>query len=123
MEELFKRLKLRVQSAAADLLAAADVGEGEHLLDEEEAGESRENASDLLEAPEQLGFAWCGRQVLVDGITDPKYGEGIRYIGLATHVFDDIYRCVAVAGGALCVVEVTIRLHDDVLPSPAARIG
>ena len=72
-----------------------------------------------LKAPEQLGFAWCGRQVKVDGMTDPKYGEGIKYMGLATHVFDDVYRCLAVVGGALCVVEVTIRPHDDVLPSSA----
>lgn len=59
MEKLFERLKVCVKSAATDLLAAAEVGEAEHLLDEEEAGESRENASDLLEAWNAFEEAWA----------------------------------------------------------------
>lgn len=75
-----------------------------------------------LEKPTQLGLPFYGRFVDVDGMTDPVRGEGVRYMGKATHVFDDVYWCLAAVSGALCVVEVTIRPHDQVPPSPAERI-
>ena len=72
-----------------------------------------------LEKPVQLGLPFYGKVVDVDGMTDPKYGEQIRYMGKATHVFDDVYWCLANVGGTLCAVEVTIRSHDHVSPGPA----
>lgn len=75
-----------------------------------------------LERPAQLGLPFYGKLVDVDGMTDPKYGEQIRYMGKANHVFDDVYWCLAIVGGALCAVEVTIRPHDHLPPSPEARV-
>lgn len=75
-----------------------------------------------LEKPVQMGLPFYGRTVDVEGMTDPVRGESVRYMGKATHVFDDVYWCLAVVGGALCVVEVTIRPHDQVPPSPAERV-
>lgn len=57
--------------------------------------------------PVQLGLPWFGRQIDVDQRLDDR--GYIQYIGKATHVFDDVYRCLANVAGALCVVEVTIR--------------
>ena len=59
----------------------------------------------------QLGLPFYGKTVDVDKLCDPKYPEGIQYWGKATHVFDNVYRCLANVGGTLCVVEVTISPH------------
>ncbi len=56
----------------------------------------------------QLGLPFGGKTIDVDGIEDPKYQGQIRYIGKANHVFDNIYRCLAQVGGALCVVEIVV---------------
>lgn len=72
-----------------------------------------------LEAPVQQGLPFYGRIIDIDHMYDAKYGEQVQYWGKAVHVFDDIYRCLANVGGALCVVEVTIRPHDHLPPSPA----
>ena len=61
-----------------------------------------------LETSAQLGLPFYGKFIDVDGLKDPKYGDGIRYMGKATHVFDNVYRCLAVVAGAICVVEVTV---------------
>ena len=75
-----------------------------------------------LQTPLQLGLPFYGKSFSVEGMTDAKYGEQIRYIGRAVHVFDTTYRCLAAVGGALCVVEVTIRPHDDVPPSSGSQV-
>lgn len=35
--------------------------------------------------------------------------KGIRYIGKARLGFDGLWRCLADVGGALCLVEITVR--------------
>lgn len=56
----------------------------------------------------QLGLPFYGKIIDVDGLDDPKGRGQIRYIGKATHVFDNVYRCLATVGSSLCVVEVTV---------------
>ena len=43
----------------------------------------------------------------VDGVVDET--ANIRYIGKALRLFDGRWRCLADVGGALCIVEVTVR--------------
>lgn len=74
-----------------------------------------------VELPQQLGLPFYGKTIDVDGIQDSTR-PGIEYWGVARHVFDDTYRCLANVGGTLCAVEVTIRPHDHLPPGPAARI-
>jgi hypothetical protein len=45
----------------------------------------------------------------LDGHVDAK---GIRYIGHATRQHDGKYVCLAIVGGALCRVEVTITVES-----------
>lgn len=52
-------------------------------------------------------------EVDVDGYIDDK---GIRYIGLATKRPNGQWVCLADVGGALCLVEVKIRLIAKALP-------
>lgn len=51
------------------------------------------------------------QEVTVDGMRDPRY-PGIEYWGKATRQDDGTYRCYANVEGALCVVEVTLKLVD-----------
>lgn len=74
----------------------------------------------VFERPVQLGLPFYGKDVLVDGIVDEA--RQISYLGKATHVFDNLYKCLAVVGGALCVVEVTISFHDHVPPTTETRV-
>ncbi len=57
---------------------------------------------------EQLGLPFNPAIIDLDGIEDPKYKGQVRYIGKASLIFDNSYRCLANVGGALCVVEATI---------------
>ena len=52
----------------------------------------------------------------LDGHFDPKR-EGIRYLGKATRFTDDTWRVLADVYGALCVVEVKLRLDFGHPPS------
>jgi len=51
-------------------------------------------------------------EIDLDGVVDET--TGVRYLGKATRRFDGCWVCLAVVGGALCVVEVTVR--------PAVRV-
>jgi hypothetical protein len=55
-------------------------------------------------------------EIDVDGLVDEAHN--IRYLGKATRGFDGRWRCLADVGGALCLVEVTVRpiVHIDVDP-------
>lgn len=46
-------------------------------------------------------------EIDLDGVVDEKIG--VRYLGKARRVFGGQWRCLADVGGALCVVEVTVR--------------
>ena len=46
-------------------------------------------------------------EIDVDGLVDES--TGIRYIGKATKIFGGRWRCLANVGGALCLVELTVR--------------
>jgi hypothetical protein len=98
MEEVIKRLGICVKSAVADLLSAAEVGEAEHLLDEEEAGESRENASDLLEAWNSFEEAWALEKVKRDR---HESGCVARVVG---QVRDDSFTCAWLKDGTKIVL-------------------
>ena len=52
-------------------------------------------------------------EIDVDGVVDET--TGIRYIGKATKTFGGRWRCLANVGGALCLVELTVRpaVHVD----------
>lgn len=58
--------------------------------------------------PIQLSLPFYGKQVKVDGIVDEA--RNVQYIGVATHYFDDVYRCLANVAGCLCVVEVRLTV-------------
>ncbi len=64
-----------------------------------------------LHLPKQVALPFYGRQLDVNGLADGR-GRDIEYLGKAVHVFDNIYRCLAIVGGMLCVVEVTIAAHE-----------
>jgi hypothetical protein len=53
--------------------------------------------------------------VSVDGLRDAKRPEGIRYMGKATRQPDGKYHCLAIVGGTLCVVEVTLTPDPGLL--------
>jgi hypothetical protein len=55
----------------------------------------------------QLGLPFYGKTIDVDRMRASNC-DGIEYWGKATHVFDNVYRCLANVGGTLCVVEVTV---------------
>ncbi len=63
----------------------------------------------VTELPQQIALPFYGKTLDVDELCDPKHPEVIQFMGVATHVFDNVYRCLANVGGALCVVEVTVR--------------
>jgi hypothetical protein len=67
-------------------------------------------ALDLLQEPKPIG-----NSVSVDGLVDD---HGIRYMGLAHEMSDGTWRCLAVVGGSLCIVEVTVTqgVRDGVRP-------
>jgi hypothetical protein len=46
-------------------------------------------------------------EIDLDGIVDET--KGIRYFGKARRVFGGQWRCLAAVGGALCIVEVSVR--------------
>ncbi len=58
--------------------------------------------------PTQLGLPFYGKELDVDGVIDAQSKGCVQYIGKATHVFDNTWRCLANVEGALCVVEVRI---------------
>ncbi len=67
--------------------------------------------------PQQVVLPFYGKTVDVDGLTDARR-PSVRYIGKATLVFDNLYKCLAIVSGTLCVVEVTITPHDrSIFPS------
>jgi len=70
--------------------------------------------------PLQAGLPFYGREISVDGYVDET--KDVKYMGVAVHVFDDVYRCIAIISGCMCVVEVKIRPHDHVLPSSTQTI-
>jgi hypothetical protein len=72
-----------------------------------------------LQLPLQVGLPFYGREVDVDGFVDLKYKGGVVYMGKASHVFDNTYRCLAVCGGALCIVEASITFGA---PQPLVRV-
>jgi hypothetical protein len=55
-------------------------------------------------------------EIDLDGRVDES--RGIRYFGKATRCFGGQWRCLAAVGGALCLVEVTVRpaVHINVDP-------
>ena len=52
-------------------------------------------------------------EIDVDGLFDES--TGIQYIGKATKIFGGRWRCLANVGGALCLVELSVRptVHVD----------
>lgn len=54
-------------------------------------------------------------EIDLDGITDEK--TGVRYMGKARCIFGQ-WRCLAVVGEALCIVELRVRptMHVDADP-------
>ena len=52
-------------------------------------------------------------EIDVDGVVDET--TGIQYIGKATKTFGGRWRCLANVGGALCLVELTVKptVHVD----------
>jgi hypothetical protein len=46
-------------------------------------------------------------EIDLDGVVDET--RGIRYVGRAKRFFGGQWRCLADVGGALCLVEVTVR--------------
>lgn len=47
-------------------------------------------------------------QVNVDGIIDRRH-PSVQYLGFATRQENGLWRCLANVGGALCIVEVSIK--------------
>jgi len=60
----------------------------------------------------QLDLPFKLREVDVDGLLDPRSTETsfIQYIGKAHEQLDGTWRCLANVHGALCRVEVKIKL-------------
>lgn len=52
-------------------------------------------------------------EIDIDGYFDER--KQIRYVSKATRIVGNVYRCLAVVGRALCIVEVTVR------PEPPTR--
>lgn len=59
-------------------------------------------------------------EVDVDGRFDEK--SGIMYIGKATRQEDGTWRCLANVGGALCLVEVSIKWDPKTMIGEARRV-
>jgi len=56
--------------------------------------------------PLQTALPYYGKEISVEGLRD-RQDDQIEYLGKAHHVFDNVYRCLAVVHGSLCVVEIS----------------